>query len=81
MAENQDTDEFVIPEGGRFSFRLSSEEVERVRQVMQHVRKRYPKNTRMTQKLLFLEGLDAIEHRANENIRKSGGKKKRAGDS
>lgn len=57
-------------EGGRFSFRLNEEEMERVDVAMRQVASRYPPNIKITQKLLFLEGLSAIDWREHEKLRK-----------
>jgi hypothetical protein len=72
VAEN---DGSGLPENGRFSFRLNAEELERVRGMMDYFTKRYPKHTKITQKLIFLEGLDAIDYRIGENARKSSARK------
>ena len=50
-------------QGERISFRLSVEEVARVQRVMEYLKSKASPYERVTQKRLFLEGLEALEAR------------------
>ncbi len=62
----QDSDDGSL----RFSFRLTKEESERLKQLQVALQADAGKYSRITQRVVFLEALDALEWRMREKARK-----------
>ncbi len=65
MSENTQDKE----QGDRISFRLSPAESARVKRLLEHLASKAGKYERVTQKRLFLEGLEALEARYDKAIK------------